>query len=40
MSAGAVAVFDLKGEALEEPKADEKGLTIRVSDSVQYLAPE
>jgi hypothetical protein len=35
-----VAVFDLKGEALEKLKADEKGLKIRVSDSVQYLAPE
>jgi len=40
MSGGTVAVFDLKGEALEKLKADEKGLKVRVSDSVQYLAPE
>jgi polysaccharide biosynthesis protein PslG len=40
MRAGAVAVFDLKGEAVERLKADEKGATIRVSDSVQYLVPQ
>jgi hypothetical protein len=40
MRAGAVAAFDLKGEVLEKLKADEKGLMIRVSDSVQYLVPD
>lgn len=40
MRAGMVAAFDLQGEPSENLKADEKGLTVRVSDSVQYLAPQ
>jgi hypothetical protein len=40
MRAGAVAVFDLKGVAMEKLNAGERGLTIRVSDSVQYLVPQ